>query len=249
VQQLALELAPPPEPTFDSFFPARNAAAQAVLLHAVQVKDFLPRTAPPSALHAVQPLQLGERFIYLWGPRGSGKSHLLHAFVAESQRQGHAARYVHAGESIDAGDGDQRVAIDDVDGLDMVGQLALFDLYNRIRTGNGTLVTSGARPPAELPLREDLRTRLGAGVVMRLEPLTDEEKAAALSEHGRRRGLALLPELIEYLLTHVTRDMGTQMAVVATLDRVSLERKRPLTLPLLREVLRSLEQRPASPRT
>jgi DnaA family protein len=242
VQQLALELAPPPEPTFDSFFPARNAAAQAVLLHAVhacgQAKEARPEAVPT-------PAQGAERFIYLWGPPGSGKSHLLHAFVAESARQGGVARYFRAGESIDSGDGDLQAAIDDVDGLDMVGQLALFDLYNRIRTGSGTLVTAGTRPPAELPLREDLRTRLGAGVVMRLEPLTDEEKAAALSEHGRRRGLALSPELIEYLLTHVTRDMGTQMAVVATLDRVSLERKRPLTLPLLREVLRLLAQRPA----
>lgn len=269
MQQLALELAPPPEPTFDSFFPARNAAAQAILLHAVhgmQAAETMAdtalitaaATASKSALETPGPAQgadraqqhdpfpqRGERFIYLWGPPGSGKSHLLHAFVAESARQGGVARYFRAGESIDSGDGDLQAAIDDVDGLDMVGQLALFDLYNRIRTGSGTLVTAGTRPPAELPLREDLRTRLGAGVVMRLEPLTDEEKAAALSEHGRRRGLALSPELIEYLLTHVTRDMGTQMAVIATLDRVSLERKRPLTLPLLREVLRLLAQRPA----
>ena len=111
-----------------------------------------------------------------------------------------------------------------------------------------TLLTSGACPPVDLPLREDLRTRIGSGVVLRLQPLTDEEKAAAISEHGRRRGLDLAPELIEYLLNHVARDMGTQMAVVDTLDRVSLERKRPLTLPLLREVLRLLEASPATGR-
>lgn len=233
MRQLALALAPPPEPTFDSFFAARNAAAFEMLRQAATRDAASAHGAPGD-----------ERFIYLWGERGSGKSHLLRAFVAEAAAHGSAARYFHAGASIDSGDGDIRAAVDDVNGLDMVGQLALFDLYNRVRTRGGMLVSAGARPPSELPLREDLRTRLGAGIVMRLEPLTDDEKAAAISEHGRRRGLDLQPDLIEFLLSRVTRDMGTQMAVVDTLDRVSLERKRALTLPLLREVLRQLQDNP-----
>lgn len=251
MQQLALELAPPPDPTFDSYFPARNAVALAVLRETLHASP--PQHRLENPLAGRDPGR-GERFIYLWGPRGSGKSHLLRAFIAEAALANAAAvaqnthcagtaRYFQTGDSIDTGDGGMVAAVDDVERLDMVGQLALFDLYNRVRTGSGTLVSAGTRPPMDLPLREDLRTRLGAGVVLRLEPLTDEEKAAAISEHCRRRGLALAPELIEYLLNHVTRDMGTQMAVVDTLDRVSLERKRALTLPLLREVLHLLGER------
>ena len=217
MQQLTLALAPAPEPTFDTFFAGRNEATLATLA---------------ALRHA---LDGNEHFVYLWGPRGSGKSHLLRAFAADAARNGTPATYIAAGESMPADA--SVVAADDAHQLDMVGQLALFDLYNRFRTRGGMLLSAGDRPPAELPLREDLRTRLGAGVVLRVEPLSDEEKRAALSEHGRQRGLALAPELIDYLLTHVTRDMGTQMAVVDTLDRVSLERKRPITQPLLREVL------------
>jgi DnaA family protein len=217
MQQLTLALAPAPEPTFDTFFAGRNEATLATLA---------------ALRHA---LDGNEHFVYLWGPRGSGKSHLLRAFAADAARNGTPATYIAAGESMPADA--SVVAADDAHQLDMVGQLALFDLYNRFRTSGGMLLSAGDRPPAELPLREDLRTRLGAGVVLRVEPLSDEEKRAALSEHGRQRGLALAPELIDYLLTHVTRDMGTQMAVVDTLDRVSLERKRPITQPLLREVL------------
>jgi DnaA family protein len=217
MQQLTLALAPAPEPTFDTFFAGRNEATLATLA---------------ALRHA---LDGNEHFVYLWGPRGSGKSHLLRAFAADAARNGTPATYIAAGESMPAEA--SVVAADDAHQLDMVGQLALFDLYNRFRTSGGMLLSAGDRPPAELPLREDLRTRLGAGVVLRVEPLSDEEKRAALSEHGRQRGLALAPELIDYLLTHVTRDMGTQMAVVDTLDRVSLERKRPITQPLLREVL------------
>ena len=220
MQQLTLALAPAPEPTFDTFFAGRNEATLAALRHA---------------------LAGNEHFVYVWGPRGSGKSHLLRAFAADAARNGTPASYVAAGESIPAGT--SVVAADDAHQLDMAGQLALFDLYNRLRTGGGTLLSAGDRPPAELPLREDLRTRLGAGVVLRVEPLSDEEKRAALSEHGRQRGLALAPELIDYLLSHVTRDMGTQMAMVDTLDRVSLERKRPITQPLLREVLQLINNK------
>ncbi len=238
MQQLVLELAAPPAPAFDNFFSARNTHVLAAL-----------QRLADSAAQGPE----GDRFFYLWGPRGSGKSHLLRALVdtvnasrsaetAQPTGPLHAARYVARSESIDSGDGDACIAVDDVDHLDMVGQLALFDLYNRVRTGNGLLVTAGDRPPVELPLREDLRTRLGAGVVMRLEPLNDEEKAAAISEHARTLGIALAPELIDYLLTHVARDMGTQRAVIDTLDRLSLERKRAPTLPLLREVLQRLAQ-------
>ena len=219
-QQLVLELGPPPPPTFDSFFPGHNAAAFEAL-----------RTA----------LQGGERFIYLWGPRGSGKTHLLHAWIAEAAAAGRCARYAAPGESIDDQAGETAFAADDAHGLDMVGQIALFDLYNRYRTVGGTLLSAGDRPPADLPLREDLRSRLGAGLVLRFEPLSDEEKGAALSEHARQRGFRIAPDLIDYVLNHVRRDMGTQIAVVAALDRVSLERKRPVTLPLVREVLKLLE--------
>lgn len=55
--------------------------------------------------------------------------------------------------------------------------------------------------------------------------------------------MALEGELIRYLLTHFERDMGTQIAVLDALDRYSLQQKRPITLPLLKEALRSLEVR------
>ncbi len=226
MQQLTLQLSPPPAPTFDSFFPARNAAALAQLRALVDGE---------------------EQFVYVWGAPGSGKTHLLRSFVSAAAARGRPARYIAPGEHIDSAPDEAVIACDAVHQLDMVGQLALFDLYNRFKSGGGALLTAGDRPPLELPLREDLRTRMGAGVVLRIEPLSDEEKKAALSSHAESRGISLAPDLLEYILERAVRDMGTQMAVIDSLDRLSLERKRPITMPLVREVLQLIEQsaRPA----
>jgi DnaA-homolog protein len=201
MRQLVLELAPPEPPGFANYVPGRNAAAVAALERA---------------------LAGGERFVYLWGPPGSGKTHLLRSFAA-------------------AGPG--ACTADDVHLLDAAGQIALFDLYNRARVSGGALAAAGNSPPDGLALREDLRSRLASGIVMQLHPLSEPEKAEALRARAKRRAMTLPEELIAYLLTHLERDMGTQIAVLDALDRYSLEHKRPLTLPLLKQALRSLQDR------
>ena len=204
MQQLLLELAPPPLPTLENFSPGRNIAALKALREA---------------------LAGGERFVFLWGPGGSGKTHLLRAFTAAAA----AAKR-------------EAAAADDVARLGEAEQIALFDLCNRLRASGGALAASGNAPPAQLALRADLRSRLASGIVLQLHPLSDADKAAALSAHAAGRGMALDDELIAYLLSHFDRDMGTQIALLDALDRHSLQRKRPVTLPLLKEALRSLAE-------
>ena len=102
------------------------------------------------------------------------------------------------------------------------------------------MIVAGSAPPASLELREDLRTRLGAGLVFQLHPLTDEQKTVALSRHARARGLDMPEDVARYLLTHSDRDLRALLQTLDRLDRGALERQRPLTLPLLRDVLRDI---------
>jgi DnaA family protein len=220
MQQLLLELAPPPPPTLDNFSPGKNGAALKALREA---------------------LEDGERFVFLWGRSGSGKTHLLRAFAGAAGGKGRAA-YVQAASADWAGTENlAAVVVDEVSRLDDTGQIALFDLCNRLRASGGALAASGEAPPARLALRADLRSRLASGIVLQLHPLSDEDKAAALRAHAARRGVALDGELIRYLLTHFDRDMGTQIAALDAVDRYSLQRKRPITLPLLKEALTLLD--------
>lgn len=159
-----------------------------------------------------------EAVIYLWGAPGSGRSHLL----AASARPG-------------------VTLADDVERLDAAAQAELFSAINRAREAGGTVLAAGAAPPAQLALREDLRSRLGWGLVYEVKPLTDAEKALYLHAEAARRGLRLSDEVVWYLLTHVRRDMPSLGAILDHLDRTSLEQRRAITLPLVREALRALE--------
>jgi len=159
-----------------------------------------------------------EAVIYLWGAPGSGRSHLLKA----SAREG-------------------LTIADDVDKLGEAAQIALFNAINDARDAGSTVLAAGAAPPARLALREDLRSRLGWGLVYEVKPLTDAEKAVYLHAEAARRGLKLGDEVIGYLLTHVRRDMPTLVVLLEHLDRASLEQRRAVTVPLVREALRALE--------
>ncbi len=221
MRQLALGLAPSPAPAFDNFFPGRNVEAV-------------------SALHSLASGQSGEQFVYLWGERGCGRSHLLQAAVAAASSRGIIARYIAAGEALPAVDsGVRMLAVDDVEKFDAQAQLEFLRLYNELRERQGTVLAAGNVAPARLQLRPDLLTRLGWGLVFQVHVLSDDDKRAALKRHAAARAFDLRDEIVEYLLRHLKRDLPSLMAVLDALDRYSLETKRPITLPLLRQLLQS----------
>lgn len=179
--------------------------------------------------------------VYLWGPHGSGRTHLLRAAVTAAAAVGRAALYVRAA---DAGGAlpqttDALVAVDDLHALDADAQIALFNAFNRARRNGQTLLLAGDAPPLQLALREDLRTRVGQCLVYEVRPLDDEARAAILRTLAERRGLRLADEVTDFLLRHGRRDVPSLLAVLDALDAASLERKRAVTLPLLREMMQT----------
>ena len=219
MRQLLLQLAPPPEPTLDNYVPGRNGAALQALRH-------------------IAAGARAEHFVYLWGEPGSGRSHLLRGLA----RAAVGRKAVYFDGALGGGAAEYcLIAIDEVQSLSAQDQVELFDLYNRARAGGGALVAGGDAAPARLALREDLRSRLAWGLAFQLHPLSDEEKAAALREHASARALALGDEVIAYLLKHARRDMASLIGILDALDRYSLEHKRALTLPLVREALDSIK--------
>jgi DnaA family protein len=134
------------------------------------------------------------------------------------------------------------IAIDDVDRLNELGQVEFFNLYNVFRESGKTLLATGDVAPMRLSLRADVITRLAWGLVYEVHCLSDAEKAQALADRAALRGFALQPELVQYLLRHERRDMPSLLAMLDALDRYSLASKRPITMPLLRELLSTLKE-------
>ncbi|KMQ81173.1 Chromosomal replication initiator protein DnaA [Candidatus Burkholderia pumila] len=221
--QLTLDLGTPPLATFENFIAASN-------------HELVTRLRELEGALAAGPV--ADRTFYIWGDAGSGRSHLLHALVYEASS---AARFLSPQSALKAFSFDPHVtlyAVDDCDGFSAVQQIALFNLFNEVRAyPPSALVATGNAAPMTLDVREDLRTRLGWGLVFHLQPLSDDSKTAVLRHAARERGIVLAEDVPSYLLTHFRRDMPNLMALLDDLDRFSLEKKRAVTKQLIRHMI------------
>ncbi len=212
MSQLLLDLSLARVPSLENFVVGRNAE----LLYQLRAA-----------------LESGEGLFYLWGEPGSGCSHLLQAMVPAAQQRGLAAEYTVASVP----DAAALVAVDEVQRCDAHTQIALFNLYNHMREQGGVLLVAGNAAPAQLALRDDLRTRLGWGLVYQLHSLSDPEKAHALHQYAHSKGYALPHEVVQYLLTHGRRDLPSLLATLDALDQRSLSLHRAPSIPLLKQVM------------
>jgi len=217
MKQIPLAIGPDPLSTFETFLSSTNVAA-------VQHLQALSVPAAP---------------VYLWGPAGSGKSHLLRALVQQRQAAGELAGCFDATDAAPWAlqEGWTLVVVDRCELLDTERQHAAFRLFLQAAELGLQWAAAGRVPPVDLPLRDDLRTRLAWGHVFALQPLSENETRAALRREADRRGIFLADEVMDYLLARTARDLTTLMHLLDRMDRFALARQRLVTVPLLRQML------------
>lgn len=216
-QQVPLDLGPAPDPSFERFVAIGN---ELLLAH-------------------LQALAPGDAPTLVWGPPGAGKTHLLHAVAQRQQAVGAVVAAFSAATPApwEVPPTAQWVLIDDAHRLDGDQQHAAFAAFIEAVGQGATVVATSEVPPVDLPLRDDLRTRLAWGSTFALAPLGDEALRQLLSQEAQHRGLRLPPELLDYVLLRFARHPGSLVRLLERLDLYALRLQRAPTVPLLRQML------------
>jgi DnaA-homolog protein len=228
MRQIPLGVRLPDRALFASFLPARNSEA---LEHARRLAQ-----AQEGGL------------TWLCGPRGSGKTHLLQAIcaaAAERMRAGYVPLAQIANLGVGVLEGLRQLeclCLDDVDCVagEAAWERAIFALLRELEECGGRLILAAQAPPALVSWAlADLGSRCAAGTVLQLRLLDEEERHAALQLRAHLRGLELPDETWQWLQRRFPRDMRTLYELLDTLDEAALAAQRRLTVPFIREVLRS----------
>ncbi|EJE54604.1 DnaA regulatory inactivator Hda [Acidovorax sp. CF316] len=232
MKQLALDIGLATGPTLSRFFAGPNEAALQHLRLAAGVGSSNPASRSPVPT-------------YIWGESGSGKSHLLNAVRQTLREQGDAVGWLDpsVGEPPEFDEAWSAVLMDDVHLYSTAQQAMAFNWFvNAISPASGSqrwVLAAGDLPPADLPLRDDLRSRLGWGHVFQLQLLGEPERRAVLRQEADARGVFLSDDVMDYMLNRFSRDLGSLMQLLDQLDAYALRAQRAITIPLLKAMLES----------
>lgn len=181
--------------------------------------------------------------IYVYGPIGLGKTHLLQGATLKALSDQQSAMYIdcynslpgHVLESIEQLNW---ISIDNIDAINDNQQDLFFDLYNRAKQAKVSMLISGSDLPSELDVMKDLKTRLGLATVFQLEKLNDELTMLVLNNQMSDRNLSINSKVYEYLFKYYSRDVKVLLTAIDDLDKVSLQTKQSITIPFVKKTLR-----------
>lgn len=224
MQQLALDIGLATGPTLTNFFAGPNEAA----LKHLQLWVSNPMRSPVP--------------IYLWGATASGKTHLLKAVGELLRGQGATVGWLDSSmlEPPEYQESWSVVLMDDVQRFTAVQQHMAFNWFVNAQTHQRGVLAAGELPPADLRLREDLRTRLGWGHVFQMQVLTEPERRAVLRQEADARGVFLGDDAMDFMLSRFSRDLGSLMQLLELLDIYALQNKRAITIPLIKAMLEAM---------
>lgn len=228
MKQIALDIGLATGPTLSSFFTGPN---EAVVRHLALWIGTQATAATRSPVPS-----------YLWGAGGSGKTHLLKAVREALREQGAIVGWLDASivEPPEFNDAWAVVLLDDVHLYTAVQQHAAFNWFVNAQSLQRWVLGAGDVPPADLKLRDDLRTRLGWGHIFGLKVLSEPERRAVLRQAADARGVFLSDEVMDFMLTRFSRDLGSLMELLDLIDGYALQTKRAITIPLIKSMMENM---------
>ena len=225
MKQIALDIGLGTGPTLDNFFAGPNVA---VLEH-LKLWTHSPTRSPVPT--------------YVCGASSSGKTHLLKAVSQALQESGAQVGWLDASMLTPPAFNEAWVAglMDDVHLYTAEQQHAAFNWFvNAMTPSTGAqrwVLAAGDVPPAQLQLREDLRTRLGWGHVYDLQVLSEPERRGVLRQEADARGVFLSDEVMDFMLKRFSRDLGSLMELLDAMDGYAMQSKKAITVSLIKAMM------------
>ena len=216
---------PNPRHTFESFYSPPGSPASSALAEADELASLL----------------------WVHGPQGCGKTHLLQAVCQRTEQRGYAAAYLPMSQVRELGPSAlcgleqcRWICLDDVIEIlrEAAWEQALFALFNQAHDHGTRLLFAARVPPVQTrPALPDLASRLRGMLALALSFLDDEQQIVALQLRASNQGYELSPEVVRYLQRHRTRGMAELSALWDRLEAQAAASKRRVTIPLVREFL------------
>ena len=228
MQQITLDIGTPLVPTLDNFYPGPNAEVHSY------IREWLAAVSTASVASTVG--------VYIAGPAGSGKSHLVVAVAGALIGKGQLAGVLRpdspAGLPFEPAW--SAIILEDVQAYDSALQHTAFNWYVNAQSEHRAVFATGTVMPRALTVREDLRTRLGGGQVFHMKALSESEVRMVLRSSAQQRGLVLGEEVLDFVMHRFSRDLGSLMPLLAALDHYALQTQRAITIPFVKTMLERL---------
>ena len=184
---------------------------------------------------------------FLWGKKGAGKNYLLHSINREFLEKKLHSAFISFENSLL----DNPSVLDGLEDLDVIfiesmeqfpsskeWELALFNLINACLLKDCKIFISSQVTAKHMEINlVDLKSRLLAFPAFELPEINEDEKLKAMQEAASRKGWELEDNVLSYILTHTPRNLSDLMSLMNDLDTFSLEKKRKVSIVLVRELI------------
>ena len=185
--------------------------------------------------------------LLIYGAKDSGKTYLIQALCNQFNNQGKSSFFLPMRQaielSVDILDSLENIELVCIDGLEsLVGnkawEIGLFNLINRSFNSNNRLIFTSAKNIDGMNFElKDLDSRLRKIQSHELHSLADDDILYALKHIANLRCIELGSKEAQYLLTYADRNISDLVKILESLDQLSMEMKRKITIPLIKEVI------------
>ena len=187
-----------------------------------------------------------EKFIYIWGHKHSGRSHLIQATCQKAKQNNLSIYYLPlkikntlSTKILENLENLDLVCFDDIDCIakDNSWEEVFFYTFNKLLESNTRIIISAKSIPNKIDFSlKDIQSRLNLALIFKINNLTKDAKAEVLSTRAKARGMNLSTSACKYLV-NTYFDIKSLLSTLDKLDKISLRDQHKLTIPFIKKHL------------